>query len=1133
MRFLTLLVIAVLAAAPAIKLAAEESGNVSEPTSEVTGAVEPTTEAEVYGLGVRSTPWLEPRGELAKMHLPPGFEIRLFASEPQIAKPLNMAFDARGRMWVTQSVEYPYPAKEGAKGRDAVMILEDRDGDGEADTFKTFADGLNVPIGILPYGDGCLCFSIPNVWYLRDTDGDDVCDQREIVLGPFDTTRDTHGMINSLRDGGDGWIYACHGFNNQSEVSGSDGHTIKMSSGNTFRFRPDGSRVEHITHGQVNPFGMTEDQWGYRYTADCHSKPITQLIRGACYPSFSKPHDGLGFLPPMMEHLHGSTAICGLVCFPPDSPFRSLRGQMISGNVMTSRINRTGVSYRGATAVGEPLPDLLTCDDPWFRPVDIRVGHDGHLYVADFYNKIIGHYEVPLDHPERDRTSGRIWQIRCLDRAVIPPRIDDLDDCYRVANDSGATVAARCGALKQIGARGELTEELLVPLLRDESAIVRVAATGLASELIGRDPGSDVAGRLKAFARASLEDANPHVARSSAELLGLHGTDAYIPKLLACLEQVPSDDSVLRQTCRIAIRDLLLNADEGSDGWAAVSNSGFAGILLGLQRPEAADALLNYLEQNPEARARDAMLSHVAKHASDRTLARCVAHARKMTRGDTERQFELLNLLVGTRSSSKLPASLRSWGLDLVDSQLAEVDPEDRMVSWTADEGPSWEPERRKLRGAGEAMLWSSLSRGEKYTGRWVSDPFQSPNRIRFRVAGHNGFPDQPDHGKNRIRLVSERDGRVLHEVTPPRNDAAIQVDWDTSALNGEKVCIECLDGDAGRAYAWIAIGEFEPSWIGRSSSEQSLRTALNWIQRLGLTERLDSLNAMLPGSLSARLRLEIARVISRLQKRPEHAVVTEFLLSIDATGSLADGIVRSVRDDDDEALFSDTLKELCKRMSASQQASFAEAWAKNGGGVSRLIEITESGWISPGVFVDADVQQVLDPRLSPEQRKRVGELASRVEVGEAKLARLSELTASLKDHAVDKTAGQALFAKHCAACHQLRGAGVVVGPQLDGAASRSLERLLEDIVTPDRNVDRAFRTTSFLLDDGRVIIGLVTVESPSEIRVVESDGKIRSIDPELVELRREAGRSLMPSNMSEALTAEQLGDLIGFVRGS
>lgn len=108
-----------------------------------------------------------------------------------------------------------------------------------------------------------------------------------------------------------------------------------------------------------------------------------------------------------------------------------------------------------------------------------------------------------------------------------------------------------------------------------------------------------------------------------------------------------------------------------------------------------------------------------------------------------------------------------------------------------------------------------------------------------------------------------------------------------------------------------------------------------------------------------------------------------------------------------------------------------------------------------------------------------------------------------------------------------------MVGPQLDGAVTRSVERLLEDIITPDRNVDRAFRTSSFLLEDGRVIVGLVTVDTSTEIRVVESNGKARVIDPQTVEQRREAGRSLMPGNLWETLSPQQLGDLIGFIRGA
>lgn len=167
-----------------ITVSAEPTGDATEDSGPNTIAAEPNTDLAIYGEGVRSTNWLSLEEQRKGFHLPPGFEIRLFASKPQIAKPLNMAFDDRRRLWMTNSVEYPYPATDDAKARDKVSILEDTNGDETADQVTTFADGLNIPMGVLPYGDGCLCFSIPNIWYLRDTDGDGECDQREVVLGP-------------------------------------------------------------------------------------------------------------------------------------------------------------------------------------------------------------------------------------------------------------------------------------------------------------------------------------------------------------------------------------------------------------------------------------------------------------------------------------------------------------------------------------------------------------------------------------------------------------------------------------------------------------------------------------------------------------------------------------------------------------------------------------------------------------------------------------------------------------------------------------------------------------------------------------------------------------------------------------
>jgi glucose/arabinose dehydrogenase len=327
---------------------------------------------------------------------------------------------------VSSSVEYPYSADKARwsdeKGtrvkdsRDAIKILEDTDGDGKADKVTDFADGLNIPTGVLPWHKpehkaGCIAWSIPNIWYFADTDGDDKADVREVLFGPLGYEKDTHGMCSSFRLGLDGWVYATHGFNNTSHFKAKDGSTLDLHSGNVFRFKPDGSRVEPWTHGQVNPFGLAWDRYGNLYSADCHSSPIYQLIRGACYPSFGKPHDGLGFAPVMCEHSHGSTGICGIVYIDGGVWGPEWDDHTFVGNCVTSRVNHDKVTFTGSTPKANEQPDFLTSDDPWFRPVDLQLGPDNALYIADFYNKIIGHYEVPLDHPGRDKERGRIWRV--------------------------------------------------------------------------------------------------------------------------------------------------------------------------------------------------------------------------------------------------------------------------------------------------------------------------------------------------------------------------------------------------------------------------------------------------------------------------------------------------------------------------------------------------------------------------------------------------------------------------------------------------------------------------------------------------------------------------------------------------
>ncbi|MEO8498185.1 MAG: PVC-type heme-binding CxxCH protein, partial [Planctomycetota bacterium] len=506
---------------------------------------------------IRPTEPLTPEQQLATFHLPDGFEIQLFAAEPELQKPMNMAFDGRGRLWVSGSVEYPFAAAPG-EGHDTIRVLEDTNGDGRADKMEIFADGLNIPMGLYPYRNGVVAYSIPNIWNLQDTDGDGKCDERQVLFGPLGEPTDTHGMQNAFRRGFDGWLYVCHGFKNDSTIRGTDGSEIKLQSGNTYRIRLDGSRVEQFSWGQVNPFGSTFLPNGDLIVADCHSKPLTMLLRGGYFSSFGKPHDGLGYVPSIMEHGHGSTAIAGAAFYDGDGFPEPYRGSLFVGNVMTCRVHRDSLVWHGSSLEAHEEGDFLTCDDPWFRPVDLQIGPDGALYIADFYNRIIGHYEVALDHAGRDRTRGRIWRVAYKGKAnassghvadLTKASIDELITALgasslqvrslatdQLSDRSGEAAApalqnaardarspnTQIHAMWVLHRLARLDDALLVSAAKDDVELVRVHAMRLLSEASKWSP------QLSALAIAGLSDEAALVKRAAADALSQHADPASI-----------------------------------------------------------------------------------------------------------------------------------------------------------------------------------------------------------------------------------------------------------------------------------------------------------------------------------------------------------------------------------------------------------------------------------------------------------------------------------------------------------------------------------------------------------------------------------------------------------------------------
>lgn len=1075
---------------------------------------EPVTSPAEFGLTIRSTPHRSPKEEQRGFHVPKGFTVDLIASEPTIFKPLNIAFDSRSRLWVTQTQQYPFPAKEGEEPTDSIIVLEDKDSNGTFESSKIFATGLNIPIGILPVADGAICFSIPNIWHLKDTNNDGVCDERSILYGPFDTTRDTHGMVNSLRDGGDGWIYACHGFNNQSVVRGKDGHEISLTSGNIFRFRLDGSRIELYTQGQVNPFGMTRDAYNNWFTADCHSKPISQLIRGGCYPSFGRPDDGLGFVPDMMEHLHGSTAIAGLA-HTVDSRFpKQMEHQFLSGNVMTCRINRNKLVYEGASVKAIECTDLLTSEDSWFRPVDLVFGPDGHLYIADFYNKIIGHYEVPLDHPDRDRTSGRIWRIRWTGTdALSPSRI--VSSTQSPSLDSLISLNLKDSAeafrwIRAVDSASETATPSTVTWLLQQSETISKCNDPVLSQ---------------AFL-ISLRRYIQNAKRQSQE------------EVLRIIEKVASSGQNDQQLALLKILP-------------SVGDSRFVTSLLNLIKARQQSGLTNKQELRSTLDRLASVVDETNMPGYIKLMVDSLEDHSASSLATTAERIQQLMKLQRDRLGTISP-TLKKYAIEVFESleqSVANSTEIQTIASWIpsspTNDRRNWPTQTRSREwnnnGTKAVPVYSSFPLGESYVGNWTTTPFSAPSSISFVVCGHNALPSEPDTQLNFVRLwkwnKTSGQREEIRRAYPPRSDVAKEIQWDLSDQVGETVAIEIVDQDRNGSYAWIAAGEF-------SVPELNLSPVRDYVDRLlAIGEMVaypdlpvDSVRYLLGNNskLDLRSKLRLARSVLANSGAMQTTLVEfamensywdliEKLPSIDFSSELdrAHWLKES----------QNLAPELLKRLTAEHQAQLLARLSNLREAPNRFVEWLDKGLV--GVDALKSIPNSWWDSLSPDQQPRLqpyrDRLAKLVDKSQIVKEKLLLTRAAIAEEAI----GKKVYAEKCSLCHQLGKTGNVLGPQLEGVGNRGEERLCEDILWPDRNVDEAFRVTLFLLSDDTTVTGLVTERTDSTVTIADQMGQKRSIRLEDIEQEKRSEVSLMPGNFSETLTADELASLLVYLKES
>ena len=348
--------------------------------------------------------------------LPEGYEVNLFASEeqfPDLKKPVQMTFDAKGRLWVTTMGSYPMYLP-GKPVNDKVLIFEDTDGDGKADKQTVFADKLHVPTGIELGDGGAYVAQQPNLMFLKDTDGDDKADVRKLVMHGFDTADSHHAMHAFTWDPG-GALYWQEGTFHFSQVETPYGPKREHDAG-VFRYEPKTEKFEvFVSYGFANPWGHYVDRWGQNLVADASG--------GANY--FGTAFSGQTDYPNKHGHMHEffkmqwrPTSGCELVAsrnFPDDT-----QGDYLLNNVIGFQgILRYRVKEDASGFKATPVEPLLRSSDPNFRPVDLEFGPDGALYFVDWFNPLIGHMQHSLRDPNRDVEHGRIWRITYAKRPLV------------------------------------------------------------------------------------------------------------------------------------------------------------------------------------------------------------------------------------------------------------------------------------------------------------------------------------------------------------------------------------------------------------------------------------------------------------------------------------------------------------------------------------------------------------------------------------------------------------------------------------------------------------------------------------------------------------------------------------------
>jgi putative membrane-bound dehydrogenase-like protein len=417
-----------------------------------------------------NAPFLKPAEAVAKMSIPAGFDVSVFAAEPDIGEPIAFCFDDRGRIWVVENYNYRTRREHTDEKVTRIQILEDTDRDGVFDKKKTFTDKLTFTSGIALGFGGVFVGSPPNLSFIPDRDGDDLPDGPPEVLLNGWGINDRHETLNSFNWGPDGWLYGCHGVFTESRVAkpNEEDSARQFIDGGIWRYHPTRKKFEIFARGLSNPWGFDFDDHGQGFATCCVIPHLFHVVQGGVYHKQSLPHVNPNIyddIKTIRDHTHlsahGGARIYLADAFPPE-----YRNRLFMCNIHEHAVLTDVLIPNGSSFIGKHGDDFMPTNDLAWVGFSVEIGPEGGVYILDWHDTDVCGNTINFPN------SGRIYRITPSGaKPVAAPNLRSLTDAELVAMQTHSNdwyVRQARVLLQSRAAAGQLDKQVVHRLLKQQ-----------------------------------------------------------------------------------------------------------------------------------------------------------------------------------------------------------------------------------------------------------------------------------------------------------------------------------------------------------------------------------------------------------------------------------------------------------------------------------------------------------------------------------------------------------------------------------------------------------------------------------------------------------------------------------------